>query len=117
MGSEMCIRDSDKTGQKEVTSQGHLHNQALLPEAWRKIALPDYNQATGRLSYRLSSKDRQPLIGSLAPRLHIMTALGARGMTTAALTAQMLIARLLGAPEGFDRDVTASLAPQRFFKG
>ena len=106
----------DKTGQREVTAEGHQHNQALLPKAWHDIELPDYNKATGRLSYRLSSKDRQPLIGSLEPRLHIMTALGARGMTTAALTAQMLVARLIGAPEGFDRDVTASLAPKRFLK-
>ena len=106
----------DKSGQREVTTEGHKHNQALLPKAWHDIELPDYNKATGRLSYRLSSKDRQPLIGSLEPRLHIMTALGARGMTTAALTAQMLVARLIGAPEGFDRDVTASLAPKRFLK-
>ena len=104
----------DKTGQKEVTLEGHQHNQALLPEVWQDIDLPDYEKAKGRLSYRLSSKDRLPIIGSLEPRLHIMTALGARGMTTAALTAQMLVARLCGAPEGFDNEVIASLSPQRF---
>ena len=79
--------------------------------------MPDCQKAKGRLSYRLSSKDRQPLIGSLNPHLHIMTALGARGMTTAPLTAEMLIAQLVGAPQGFDRHVISSLSPQRFLRG
>ena len=106
----------DKTGQTDVTLEGHQHNQSLLPKSWQASDLPDIHKAKGRLSYRLSSKDRQPLIGSLNPHLHIMTALGARGMTTAPLCAQMLIARLCGAPEGFDKEVTASLSPQRFLR-
>ena len=106
----------DKTGQIDVTLEGHHHNQSLLPQLWHEADLPDIHKAKGRLSYRLSTKDRQPLIGSLNPYLHIMTALGARGMTTAPLSAQMLIARLCGAPEGFDMEVVASLSPQRFLR-
>lgn len=107
----------DKTGQTDVTLKGHLHNQSLLPHSWKIDNMPDCQKAQGRLSYRLSSKDRQPLIGSLNPHLHIMTALGARGMTTAPLTAEMLIAQLVGAPQGFDRHVISSLSPQRFLRG
>ena len=113
-GAQYWGASFDKTGQTDVTLDGHQHNQSLLPKSWQRGDLPNIHKAKGRLSYRLSSKDRQPLIGSLNPHLHIMTALGARGMTTAPLSAQMLIARLCGAPEGFDNEVTASLSPHRF---
>ena len=95
----------NRDGQTEVTQEGHLHNIELLPEAWRKMA-PDVKKAEGRLSYRLSTKDRMPLCGALSDGLYLLCGLGARGMTNGPLLGDMLVSKALGYPIGLD-DATA----------
>ena len=111
-GEQYLGASFDKTGQREVSEKGHQHNQSLIAHLWPEAAatLSPHN---GRLSWRLSSKDRQPLIGQIAPHISIMTALGARGMTNAPLLAEMLVAQMLGLPEGLDNAVRDSLSPRR----
>lgn len=43
---------------------------------------------------RCASRDRRPLLGSLAPGLWLSTAMGSRGLTFAALCAELMAARL-----------------------
>ncbi len=47
---------------------------------------------------RCASRDRRPLVGFLAPGLAVSTAMGSRGLTFAALCAELLAARLHGEP-------------------
>lgn len=98
----------NRDGQTHVTAEGHQHNLDLLPEEWRALA-PDITKAEGRLSYRLSTKDRMPVCGALDDRLYLISALGARGMTNGPLLADMLVAQALGRPTGLDRDITQAV--------
>jgi tRNA 5-methylaminomethyl-2-thiouridine biosynthesis bifunctional protein len=43
---------------------------------------------------RCASRDRRPLLGALAPGLWVSTAMGSRGLTFAALCAELMAARL-----------------------
>lgn len=104
----------NREGQEEVTKQGHQHNLDLLPEIWREDA-PDIEVAKGRLSYRLSTKDRMPLCGAVSEGIYMLCALGARGMTNAPLLGDSLVAMALGYPTGLDDEVLAALAPHNAF--
>ena len=107
----------NREGQEAVTPEGHQHNIDLMPQDWQPLA-PDIATAEGRLSYRLSTKDRMPVCGKIAARdgeapLHIICALGARGMTNGPLLAEMLVAKALGRPTGLDREIIADLDPKK----
>ena len=104
----------NRDGQTEVTQEGHLHNIELLPEAWRKMA-PDVKKAQGRLSYRLSTKDRMPLCGALSDGLYLLCGLGARGMTNGPLLGDMLVSTALGYPIGLDDATAKALQVQNAF--
>ena len=104
----------NRDGQSEVTLEGHEHNIALLPDEWQEIA-PHSKTAKGRLSYRLSTKDRMPLCGPVTSDdahlpIYLIGALGARGMTNAPLLADMLVSQALGLFCGFDRQIIADLS-------
>ena len=103
-----------RDGQTDVTIEGHQHNIDLLPEAWRMQA-PPIKEAKGRLSHRLSTRDRMPLCGPLEDGIYMLCGLGARGMTNAPLLADCLVAMALGYPTGFDHEVIEALAPQNAF--
>ncbi|HEX2545788.1 MAG TPA: FAD-dependent 5-carboxymethylaminomethyl-2-thiouridine(34) oxidoreductase MnmC, partial [Ramlibacter sp.] len=47
---------------------------------------------------RCASTDRRPLVGEVEPGLWVSTAMGSRGLTFAALCAELLVARLHGEP-------------------
>ena len=103
----------NRDGQREVTQEGHQHNIDLLPPEWQKMA-PDITKAEGRLSYRLSTKDRMPVCGSVTKGqgelpFYILCALGARGMTNGPLLADALVAKALRRPAGFDDEIHQSL--------
>ena len=106
----------NRDGQNAVNLDGHLHNLDLLPPEWRDKA-PPAELAEGRLSHRLSTKDRMPVCGQIpcdegSYPIYMMGALGARGMTHAPLLADMLVAKAIGRPEGLDGEVISALQPQ-----
>lgn len=87
--------------------------------------LPGYGAGLdpGRLAawvgFRAVSADRLPLAGALpppdgGPPLWACLALGARGLTWSALTAELVASGLCGDPLPLERDVRAALDPARF---
>jgi tRNA 5-methylaminomethyl-2-thiouridine biosynthesis bifunctional protein len=58
---------------------------------------------------RCASVDRRPLLGEIEPGLWVSTAMGSRGLTFAALCAELLAARLHGEPLPLDRRLAAAL--------
>jgi tRNA 5-methylaminomethyl-2-thiouridine biosynthesis bifunctional protein len=87
----------------------------------------------GRVGWRVVTRDRLPLIGPVpdleaplpmrraAPRLlarrpglYLHTALGSRGMTTAALGGELLVAQLCGTPWPLEADLVDAIDPARF---
>ena len=95
-------------------AQDHADNLArlrtLVPTLAERLA-PDF--AAGRVrgwsGVRCASTDRRPLVGELAPGLWVTTAMGSRGLTFAALCADLLAARLNGEPLPLPPPLAAAL--------
>ena len=73
--------------------------EKLLPHAAQALA-PAFasGQVRAWTGVRCASHDRRPLVGPLEPGLWVCTAMGSRGLTFAALCAQLLAARLHDEP-------------------
>lgn len=95
-------------------AQDHADNLArlrtLVPALAERLA-PDF--AAGRVrgwsGVRCASTDRRPVVGELAPGLWVTTAMGSRGLTFAALCAQLLAARLHHEPLPLPQPLAAAL--------
>ncbi len=95
-------------------AQDHADNLArlrtLVPALAERLApafAPD--RVRGWSGVRCASTDRRPLVGELAPGLWVSTAMGSRGLTFAALCAQLLVARLHGEPGPLPPPLAAAL--------
>jgi tRNA 5-methylaminomethyl-2-thiouridine biosynthesis bifunctional protein len=66
---------------------------------------------------RCASADRRPLVGEVEPGLWVCTAMGSRGLTFAALCAELLAARLHGEPLPLDARLAQSLDVARALPG
>jgi tRNA 5-methylaminomethyl-2-thiouridine biosynthesis bifunctional protein len=74
----------------------------------------------GRVAFRAMSHDRLPILGELAEKqgestgLFACLALGSRGMTWAALAAEIIASRITGEPMPVERNLLKVLDPLRF---
>jgi tRNA 5-methylaminomethyl-2-thiouridine biosynthesis bifunctional protein len=98
-GSTYGHGDDDAT----IRQQDQLANlerlRSLLPDAAQRLEA-GFAAGTVRAwsGVRCASGDRRPLMGELAPGLWVSTAMGSRGLTFAALCAELLAARLHAEP-------------------
>jgi tRNA 5-methylaminomethyl-2-thiouridine biosynthesis bifunctional protein len=92
--------------------------QVLLPQPAAQLAAVF---AAGRVQawagVRCTSADRRPLVGLLEPGLAVSTALGSRGLTFAALCAELLAARLHGEPLPIEGKLAEALGAGRQPRG
>ncbi len=110
-----------------VQAIGHAANfdklGTLLPEIARQLA-PAFARGQVRAwsQIRCASRDRRPLVGFVdvagptsetLPSLGVLTALGSRGLSFAALSAELLAARLHGEPLPLPRRMAQALDVQR----
>jgi tRNA 5-methylaminomethyl-2-thiouridine biosynthesis bifunctional protein len=69
---------------------------------------------------RCTTSDRLPVVGSLAPLgapgVHLLTALGSRGITLSMLCGHLLAAQICGEPWPMDPAIAHLLRPERFKK-
>jgi tRNA 5-methylaminomethyl-2-thiouridine biosynthesis bifunctional protein len=112
-GEQILGASFEQKTQQAVTPAAHQHNLQLLPPQLARLA-PPVASWQGRVSHRLASPDRMPLVGQYAPAVSLFSALGARGLTLAPLLGLMLARQLAGRPAGLDRQVLAAIGPQRF---
>ncbi len=106
---------------ESVRPEDHLENlqrlQTLFPEAFGDPDAPAPEQLPwqGWSGVRCTTPDRLPWCGPLPkqPGLHVLTALGARGLTLGALLAEALVAQSLGEPGPLPAPVWQALRPQR----
>ena len=101
--------------------------QMLLPQLAGLLPAPcgpDMEETAKRLhnwaGVRCTTHDRLPVVGSLAPLgapgVHLLTALGSRGITLSLLCAQLLAAQICGEPLPIDPAIAHLLRPERFKK-
>ncbi len=92
----------------------HAENLArlrtLVPALAERLA-PEFQAGRVRAwaGVRCASTDRRPLVGPLEPGLWVTTAMGSRGLTFAALCADLLVARLHGEPLPLPAPLAAAL--------
>jgi tRNA 5-methylaminomethyl-2-thiouridine biosynthesis bifunctional protein len=92
----------------------HLSNLArlkvLLPAVGEQLA-PAFAKDSLQVwtGVRCASADRRPLLGEIEPGLWVSTAMGSRGLTFAALCAELLAARVHGEPLPLERRLAKAL--------
>ncbi|MEL7487138.1 MAG: FAD-dependent 5-carboxymethylaminomethyl-2-thiouridine(34) oxidoreductase MnmC, partial [Pseudomonadota bacterium] len=125
----------------EPSQSATLQNIKAAASLEQSVSALDPERSQPRASVRCQTPDRLPVVGSLpdwgffsgayddlrqgkrgpyppaqyAPRLHILSALGSRGLVTAPLCAELIASALAGAPSPVDRRVREALHPARFF--
>ncbi len=119
-----------------VRAVDHIRNLAQLSQLLGYPVALSPSQLEGRTGWRLSARDRLPLIGGVPdtrnaattaptlletvravprwPGLFMFTALGSRGITWSALGAQVLAARVSGGPAPLAARLLDALDPARF---
>ncbi len=119
---DASVRDSD-----------HRENLAKATQLLGDLPLPDIRALHGRVAWRAGSADRLPLIGAApdphaprpsradAPRLlprqpglWLHCGLGSRGLTIAALGAELIAAQTCGAPWPLEADLVDAVDPARW---
>ncbi len=71
------------------------------------------SQLDGRVSMRVSTFDRMPMMGQIEDNLYILSALGARGMIMAPLLGEELASIILDLPIGLDVEIIKQCDPIR----
>jgi tRNA 5-methylaminomethyl-2-thiouridine biosynthesis bifunctional protein len=98
-GSSYGRGDTDLQPRSEDHRANFDRIGALLPMVAAQLA-PAF--ASGKVrawtGIRCASSDRRPLVGELAPGLWVSTAMGSRGLSFAALCAEMIACRLHAQP-------------------
>lgn len=109
-GSSYVRGDRSLVPRAEEHAENLQRLQELAPDAARRLAPAfrsgDVQAWTG---IRCASTDRRPLLGEMAPGLWVSTAMGSRGLTFAALCAELLAARLHGEPLPLPAKLVAAL--------
>ena len=108
----------------QVRPEDHAENQQrlaeLLPEVARSLPADwdSHGALQGWSGVRCTVPDRLPLVGALDPArypgLHLMTGMGARGLTLALLCGELLASQLNGDPCPVTRRQAKALSAQRF---
>jgi tRNA 5-methylaminomethyl-2-thiouridine biosynthesis bifunctional protein len=122
-----CIGASfnEDMAEPEMRTEDHVANlqrlEAMLPGFGDGIT-PE--MLSGRVAFRAMSFDRLPVLGALSdPRsqdttgeggLFACLALGSRGMTWAALAAEIVASRITGEPMPVEASMLKALEPSRF---
>jgi tRNA 5-methylaminomethyl-2-thiouridine biosynthesis bifunctional protein len=117
----------------EVREADHAFNLQRLAQLSPASAGLQPGQLLGRVGWRCIADDRLPLVGAVPdeaaflrapgerldqvprrPGLHVLSALGSRGITWATRGAQVLAARISGAPVPLETSLVEALDPARF---
>lgn len=87
-----------------------LVNQQLDAPEW----FSDASTPSAAAAFRATLPDHLPVVGEIAPRLYVLGALGARGITLAPLLSELLIATLSAEPVPLSHSLLQRLAGGRF---
>jgi tRNA 5-methylaminomethyl-2-thiouridine biosynthesis bifunctional protein len=109
---ERCDTDLSVRERDHQTNYAKL--SALLPAIAQQLA-PVFAEGLVQAwtGVRCASGDRRPFLGELQPGLWVSTAMGSRGLTFAALCAELLAARLHGEPLPLERRLAEALDTAR----
>jgi tRNA 5-methylaminomethyl-2-thiouridine biosynthesis bifunctional protein len=129
LGATQQPGDEDAT----LRDDDHAHNLARAAALFGVPGLPRDERVAvgGRVGWRAITRDRLPIVGAVpelstpparhgarfVPRhagLFMLTGLGSRGLTTAALCGELIAAQATGAPWPLEADLADAIDPARF---
>jgi tRNA 5-methylaminomethyl-2-thiouridine biosynthesis bifunctional protein len=110
-GATYDQRLTDPDSREEDDAANLMRARRMLPGAFDAI---DPGWVSNWVGLRCVSRDRRPVLGELAPRLHACLALGSRGFTWAPLAGELVASALAGEPLPIERSVAAAISPRRF---
>lgn len=117
MGSTFVRGSTDRAPHPDEHVANHDKLRRLLPKAAAALA-PVWPQAHGWAGVRCTLPDRFPAVGALDPErlpgLHVLTGLGARGLTLSVLCGEVLAASLHGEPWPVEARLARALLASRF---
>lgn len=117
MGSTFVRGSTDRTLHPDEHAANHDKLRRLLPVAAATLA-PVWPQAQGWAGVRCTLPDRFPVVGALDPArlpgLHVLTGLGARGLTLSVLCGEVLAASLHGEPWPVEPRLARAMLASRF---
>jgi len=102
----------------EIRPEDDRHNfsrlQSLLPETARALAAQfEAGNVQSWAGVRCATPSRLPMLGPLAAGLWVCCGMGSRGLSFAALSGELLAARLHAEPLPLEQRLADALAPQR----
>lgn len=107
-------RHVDMNAPPPIDDDLHNANIETLPPAVAASIDRDFTTWSGRVSFRLASKDRSPIAGDLGNGLYVIAALGARGMVTGPILGQYIASLIMQTPSPLDRGAASLVDPYRF---
>jgi tRNA 5-methylaminomethyl-2-thiouridine biosynthesis bifunctional protein len=134
-GGRLLLGATQQPGDDDpaLRAEDHAHN---LARAAALFGLPsllcdEHAHIEGRVGWRAVTRDRLPIVGAapdlatkstrhgsrFVPRragLFVLTGLGSRGLTTAALCGELIAAQATGAPWPLEADLVDAIDPARF---
>ncbi len=132
-GRLMFGASSDASSETGLRESDHAGNRARLAALLGDAMLHDRSALDGRVGWRATTVDRLPLIGAAPdlgasrprradaarmqprrPGLWLHTGLGSRGLTTAALGAELIAAQASGTPWPLEADLADAVDPARW---
>jgi len=113
-GSTYGRGDADSRPRDEDHGANLERMGVLVPDVAEVLAARfTQRQVNAWSGVRCASRDRRPLVGLMAPGLGVCTAMGSRGLTFAALSAELLAAQVHGEPWPLERRLGEALAANR----
>lgn len=128
----VCGATQDDSEDREVRERDHRENIDRLRQLTGIRATADPRAWTGRVGQRLLCDDRLPVAGRVAdatvpvgpstqvrhlprvPGLHVLAALGGRGITLAPLLGRLVAAQIAGTPLPLEQDLADAVDPGRW---
>jgi tRNA 5-methylaminomethyl-2-thiouridine biosynthesis bifunctional protein len=109
-GSTYGRGDADETLRRADNDANLQRVREVLPRAAQVMeAAFARHEVQSWSGVRCASRDRRPLLGAVAPGLWVSTAMGSRGLTFAALCAELMAARLHGEPMPLEQRLAQAL--------
>jgi tRNA 5-methylaminomethyl-2-thiouridine biosynthesis bifunctional protein len=113
-GSTYGAGDFDESLRSEDNVANLERVREVMPEAAQVMqAAFGRKEIRSWSGVRCASRDRRPVLGMVAPGLWISTAMGSRGLTFAALCAELMAARLHGEPLPLEQRLAQALTLSR----
>ena len=107
----------EKYNQKRCDISSEAHNEIFdnIPKMIRELYFDKdiLDDLSGKVSMRVSTYDRMPMMGPIERNFYVLSGLGSRGMVWGPLLGDALASIILNQPSGLDKSIIRACDPNR----